>query len=45
MERVDEYRDIVQGVATVGQRAKSVKIMDKNGFVKSIGSVNRTTPT
>ena len=44
VERVDEYRDIVQGVATVGQRAKSVKIMDKNGFVKSIGSVNRDDP-
>ena len=44
VERVQEYRDIVQGVAEVGQRTKSKRILSKKGYVKKINFVDRDDP-
>ena len=45
IERTEEYRNIVQGVASVGARRKAKKILDKNGFVRTLSSVNRDDPS
>ena len=45
IERTEEYRNIVQGVASVGARRKAKKILDKNGFVRTLSGVNRDDPS
>ena len=44
IERVQEYRDVVSGVAEVGQRTKSKRILSKKGYVKKINFVDRDDP-
>jgi len=44
IERVSEYRDIVQGVAEVGPRTKSKRILSKKGYVKKVNFVDRDDP-
>jgi hypothetical protein len=45
VERPQEYRDIVEGVANIGAKTKTKKVLDKNGYVRTIGGVSRDDPS
>ena len=45
VERPQEYRDIVEGVANVGAKRKTKKVLDKNGYVRTISGVSKDDPS
>ena len=45
VERPQEYRDIVEGVANVGAKRKTKKVLDKNGYVRTISGISRDDPS
>ncbi len=45
VERGEDYRSVVEGVANVEQKVKTRRVLSKNGYVKTVSSIDKNDPS